>query len=95
MTETTEIIGHLREFDQRKSDWSVYKPRLENYFVANNITCSLRKRAILLNALSEEGYKLAYNLSLPITPETKPYGELITLLNNHFKTAISVFGARF
>ncbi|KAJ8977378.1 hypothetical protein NQ317_015493 [Molorchus minor] len=78
-------IGHLQEFDPANSDWSVFKRRIDNYFVANNITDDKRKGAILLNVLNEEAYKLLYNLCLPEDPERKKYSELIPLLSEYFK----------
>lgn len=87
-------VGQVREFDPQICDWPIYKRRLDNYFVANNITDGAVKRAILLNALSEEGYKLIYNLSLPILPESKTFAELVDLFNKHFASSESFFAAR-
>ncbi|KAJ8911607.1 hypothetical protein NQ315_015941, partial [Exocentrus adspersus] len=88
-------IGHLREFDPTTADWSIFKKRMENYFVANNIVDDKRKSAILLNILNEEAYKLLYNLCLPVEPENKTYAELIPLLSEHFKPSVTVFAARY
>ncbi|KAJ8978617.1 hypothetical protein NQ317_014545 [Molorchus minor] len=88
-------IGHLQEFDPANSDWSVFKRRIDNYFVANNITDDKRKGAILLNVLNEEAYKLLYNLCLPEDPERKKYSELIPLLSEYFKPSLTVFAARY
>ncbi|VEN49427.1 unnamed protein product [Callosobruchus maculatus] len=90
-----ENVGHLSEFDAVNSDWSIYKRRLENYFIANDITDVGRKRAILLNLLTEESYKLVYNLCLPDEPEKKSYADLVSLLTEHFKPTGSVFSARY
>lgn len=90
-----ENVGHLREFDPGTSDWNIYNRRIENYFVANDIKDDKRKKAILLNLLSEEAYKLVYNLCIPEEPEKKNYNTLITLISEHFKPNLAVFGARF
>ncbi|XP_044755016.1 uncharacterized protein LOC123313970 [Coccinella septempunctata] len=92
---TTSNIGHLREFDPAISEWSIFKRRIDNYFVANTITDEKRKGAILLNVLSEEAYKLVFNMCLPEEPETKTYKVLSDLLTNHFKPSESVFAARY
>lgn len=77
------------------ADWSVFNKRLENYFTANAIEDDKRKAVILLTSLNEDGYKLIYNLCLPVAPEKKTYAELIKILNEHFKPSLSVFGARY
>lgn len=88
-------LGHIREFDPQTSDWTIFIRRMENYFIVNGITDADKKRAILLNALSEEAYKLIYNLSLPNKPEDKDYKNLITLFNDHFKDSESIFAYRY
>ncbi|XP_045469073.1 uncharacterized protein K02A2.6-like [Harmonia axyridis] len=88
-------IGHLREFDPAISEWSIFKRRIDNYFVANSITDEKRKGAILLNVLNEEAYKLVFNMCLPEEPEIKTYKVLSELLTNHFKPSESVFAARY
>ncbi|XP_044760766.1 uncharacterized protein LOC123318216 [Coccinella septempunctata] len=92
---TTSNIGHLREFNPAISEWSIFKRRIDNYFVANTITDEKRKGAILLNVLSEEAYKLVFNMCLPEEPETKTHKVLSDLLTNHFKPSESVFAARY
>nr|XP_023024008.1 uncharacterized protein LOC111512140 [Leptinotarsa decemlineata] len=91
----SEYKGHLREFDPSVADWSIFKRRIENYFVANNINDDKRKGAILLNVLSEDAYKLIHNSCMPAEPDTKKYSELIPLLEEHFKPSLSVFAARY
>ncbi|KAJ8946183.1 hypothetical protein NQ318_001695 [Aromia moschata] len=75
-------------------DWVIYKRRLDNYFLVNSITDDNKKRAILLNALDEEPYKLIYNLSLPRLPEEKTYKELTEIFNKHYKVVETPFVAR-
>ncbi|XP_023311028.1 uncharacterized protein LOC111691851 [Anoplophora glabripennis] len=91
----TENVGHLREFDPLNCDWTIYKRRLENYFIANNITDKTWMRAIVLNLLSEDAYQLVHSLSLPAESETKSYDELIKLISEHFKPTTSVFASRY
>ncbi|KAG5872794.1 hypothetical protein JTB14_014633 [Gonioctena quinquepunctata] len=88
-------LGHIREFDPHTSDWTIFSRRLDNYFVVNVITDNIKKRAILLNALSEEAYRLIYNLALPNKPEEKEYADLTKLFNDHFKDSESVFAYRY
>ncbi|XP_030765281.1 uncharacterized protein K02A2.6-like [Sitophilus oryzae] len=92
--ENPSYYGKMREFSAQNSDWRIYKRRLENYFTVNGITDNEKRKALLLNALDEEAYKLIYNLALPRLPEDKTYNELTELFNTHFKVAESVFVAR-
>ena len=87
--------GHLREFEYNSSDWSVFKPRLENYFIANEIVEDAKKRAIFLNLLSESSYSLVASLSIPACPEAKAYADLIKIFNDYFAKQEAVFAARF
>lgn len=93
-----ETFGHLREFSLRKSDWSIFKARLENYFVANGIKSEAdgdKKRAILLNVLDEEAYQLIFDLVSPDKPEGKTYDQLVGALDKHFKPQHSPLAARY
>ncbi|KAF2891512.1 hypothetical protein ILUMI_14661 [Ignelater luminosus] len=89
------FAGHLSEFDPANADWSVFQKRLENYFTANAIEDDKLKAVILLTNLNEDGYKLIYNLCLPIIPENKKYSKLTKIFREHFKPNLSVFTARY
>lgn len=74
--------------------WSIYAQRLNNYFLAKDISDTYRKRAILLNALNEEAYKLMYDLAAPKAPAEIKYEDLMKLMNIHFKIIVPAFAAR-
>lgn len=59
-------------------DWSIFRARLEQYFIANAIT-----DAILLNTCDEDAYRLIFNLCIP---ENELYKDLVKLFDKHFKT---------
>ncbi|XP_044757108.1 uncharacterized protein LOC123315474 [Coccinella septempunctata] len=90
----SDKLGALREYDIH-SDWTIYNRRLESYFKANGIEDNEKKRAILLNSLNEEAYKLMYNLCMPVVPENKQYNELTSIFDEHFKSSLSPFAARY
>ncbi|XP_044762050.1 uncharacterized protein LOC123322316 [Coccinella septempunctata] len=90
----SDKLGALREYDIH-SDWTIYNRRLESYFKANGIEDDEKKRAILLNSLNEEAYKLMYNLCMPVVPENKQYNELTSIFDEHFKSSLSPFAARY
>lgn len=95
MGDRTPYIGQLREFNLYYSDWSIYKAHLDNYFIANNITSSDRKRAILLTLLNEEAYKLMLSLCQPCLPEDKDYEALITVFDRNLTPPKSLFIERY
>ncbi|XP_074039987.1 uncharacterized protein [Leptinotarsa decemlineata] len=96
-TTTTEIVGllgSLSTFNHENSDFSVFLERLKQFFIANNITEEKRKKAILLNTLSEKCYILLRNLCVPNLPEDKPFEDLCNLLSEHLAPVKSLFAER-
>lgn len=81
----TSFIGQLREFQLNITDWNIYKARLKNYFSANNLTDAEKKRAIFLNMLDEESYKIIFNICSPELPEEKTFDALIQLFDKYFQ----------
>ncbi|XP_047533388.1 uncharacterized protein K02A2.6-like [Vanessa atalanta] len=82
-------FGILSSFDHSSQEWNSYKSRLNQWFIANDITnetdkSKVKRRAILLSALSESTFKLASDLALPRKAEDVDYEEILRLLDNHF-----------
>lgn len=90
-----ERFGQLREFKLKNSDWQIFKARMEQYFIANAITDVITRRALLLNSLDEDAYKLIFNLCVPVRPEEKTYAQLNECFNKHFAPASAGFAARY
>lgn len=85
----TSLFGVLSSFDHQIQDWKTYKSRIQQWFIANNIDEStdkaeVKKRAILLSALTEGTYQLASNLVLPKDIATISYETIIEALDVHF-----------
>lgn len=85
----TSSFGFLSSFDHNDQDWSSYKSRLLQWFIANDIgenndKSNIKRRAILLSALSEGTHKLASDLALPKPLEQTEFVEILSLLDNHF-----------
>ncbi|KAJ8929589.1 hypothetical protein NQ314_017696 [Rhamnusium bicolor] len=95
MADVTTSMGTIHEFKGNQSDWSIFKVRLEQYFIANNIKDAKVQRALLLNACDEEAYRLIYSLCVPNAPEEKTYQEILTICNKHFKSTSRPFMARY
>lgn len=81
-------LGILSTFDHQSNDWSTFQSRMEQWFIANDINditdkAKIKRRAIILSALSESTYKLANNLALPKRIEEVDYDQILVLLSNH------------
>ncbi|KAJ0171393.1 hypothetical protein K1T71_012943 [Dendrolimus kikuchii] len=86
---TGVTFGILSTFDHLVQEWSSYKSRLNQWFIANDINsdtgkATIKRRAILLSALSESTFKLASDLALPDKVEELTYEAIVKLLDDHF-----------
>lgn len=86
---TGATYGVLSTFDHLSQEWDSYKSRLNQWFIANDITsttdkATTKRRAILLTSLCESSFKLASDLALPKKVEELGYEELVKLLDDHF-----------
>ncbi|XP_063822722.1 uncharacterized protein LOC135072645 [Ostrinia nubilalis] len=82
-------FGVLSTFDHLSQEWNSYKSRLNQWFIANDITvetdkATVKRRAILLTSLSESTFKLASDLALPHKVEELNYEAIVKLLDDHF-----------
>ena len=62
--------GKLEQFHMGQDDWELYEERLQQYFVANDIKETEKKRAILLSSCGQSTYKVIRNLVAPRKPES-------------------------
>lgn len=95
----TAVFGILPTFDHNVQVWKIYKSRLCQWFIANNITQATdaqgqKRRAILLSALTESSYELTAHLALPKDIQEVPYEDVISLLDEHFTPKRTGFGER-
>ena len=89
-------FGKLDEFDPGSGeDWTQYVERMEYYFLANEITSSDKKRALLISAMGAKSYKLLRNLITPAAPSDKSFKELVEALTKHFCPPPSEIVQRF
>ena len=59
-------FSKLEEFDTANGDdWVQYIERMEHYFLANEITDTLKQRSILISSMEQKAYKFSGTLSLP------------------------------
>lgn len=92
--EVVGLLGTLTVFDSKTSDFSVFKERLNQFFIANKISDEQRKKAILLNILSEDCYILLRSLCVPGLPDSESFETLVKILSDHFSPVKSYFAER-
>lgn len=87
-------MGQIKEFTSQ-CDWMIFKQKLNQFFVANEVNKEEIKRALLLNSLSEECFKLMHDLCVPESPTTRNYDELVKLFDVHFTPSKPAFAERY
>ncbi|CAB3254664.1 unnamed protein product [Arctia plantaginis] len=93
-------FGILSSFDHTIHTWQNYKQRISQWFIANDIddvtdSAAVKRRAILLSALSDGTYQLAADLALPKELTQVPYEDILALLDKHFTPKKCGFGERY
>ena len=86
--------GCLSEYSSSE-DWASYLERMNQYFLANDVTDAAKKQAILLSVVGDKTYKLIRDLVAPKKPMEKSYKELVELFNTHLEPKPSVIVERF
>lgn len=83
-----EISANL-DYDYKKDDWEKFIDRIEQYFIANDITDTIKKRAILLSKVSADTYDMIDRICKPNKPEQKAYDDIVKLVKNYLRPAAS------
>ena len=89
-SEIMAVYGHVGEFNRDTDDWKSYIEQMNCFFDANGIDKDDRKRAILLSSCGSQTYRLLRSLVSPVKPDTKPYKEIVKILNDHFSPEPSI-----
>ena len=89
------VLGQVGPYCEGKEDWACYVERLEQFFIANDITDAPKKRAVLLSGIGPLTYSVLRNLMTPDVPSSKSYDELKSTLSAHFKPKTLVIAERF
>ena len=76
------VYGAISEFIYEAESFNEWIERLEQWFIANDITLAAKKRALLLSNIGARGYKLVRSLSQN-EPTSKTYSELKKLMMEH------------
>ena len=89
------LHGVASPFDGNQEEWEDYAERLENYFIANDITDPVKQRAILLNCVGASTYRLIKTLSLPGKPKDLTFTDIVDRVKTHFNPKPSVTIKRY
>ena len=94
-SEIMAVYGHVGEFDRDTDDWKSYIEQMDCFFDANGIDKDDRKRAILLSSCGSQTYRLLRSLVSSVKPDTKPYKEIVKILNDYFSPEPSITLQRY
>lgn len=92
-TIVTTRIGEIKEFNMTEG-WELWTQRLQQFFLANDVT-EVRKDSLFLTLLGSEGYALLRNLCTPDLPSSKSFETLLTLMKEHLQPKPSVIMERY
>ena len=76
---------NIGEFDAQREDWTSYSKRLFEYFTANKVEGTAKKRAILLSVLGAPTYQFIRNLMAPNKLTENTFEELVKLMQGHYQ----------
>ncbi|CAK1598385.1 unnamed protein product [Parnassius mnemosyne] len=93
------IYGKVPVFDCKTDEWVVHVAQLYNFFIANGIdditdVQRVRRRAILLNGMLQDSYRLTRDLLYPNTPESTYYKVIVATLDGHFDPKKCIYDER-
>ena len=83
-------FGNLGEFDATVENWDAYLERMEQYFVANEVTSDAKKKAILLSTCGASTYSTIRSLAAPTKPTDLEYSALLESTKKHYNPQPSV-----
>ena len=87
--------GNIGEFDQALKNWEAYIERMEQYFVANEVTSNAKKKAILLSTCGPLTYSTIRSLAAPNKPMALGYSALLKVTKKHYNPKPSVIMQRY
>lgn len=77
-----------------KTNWKIWSEQLEIHFCELNCVEENQKKAILLKSIGAETYSVLHSLCDPVSPASKTYKELCSILATHFTPPTIIFSER-
>ena len=87
-------IGRLDELHVGTDDFDCYIERMEQYFIANDVSEG-KKVAAFLSAMGAKAYELLRNLVAPDAPKDKRFNDLLKTMRTHLKPKPLIIAERF
>ena len=87
--------GKVNEFDEINDEWDDYVERLQQFYVANEITDEGKKKAILLSGCGAKTYKLFKGLCAPQKPSDVSFTNLVKTMKEHQNPSPNPIAERF
>ena len=89
------LYGNVGEFKESEKSWTQYVERLDQYFLANEITDEDKQRAILLSVCGSKTYSLLRDILQPKKPAQTEIKNIIEELKKHYNPRPSEIVERF
>ncbi|MEE4247156.1 MAG: hypothetical protein V2I33_17220 [Kangiellaceae bacterium] len=87
--------GSIGEFVEGKDEWLEYQERLEQTFIAKDVTDEKKKKAILLSTCGRDAFRLIKKLLQPKEIAEASYRDVCSALSSHFSPKASEILERF
>ena len=78
------LLGSIASFDLKTNNITGYIERVEQYFIADDVTDEKKQTAIFLTVIGNETYSLLRNLLAPESPAEKTVKTLSETLIDHW-----------
>ena len=88
-------FGSIETFDVNDGEFDEYVERLQQYFVANDITGDNKKVAVFVTVMGKDTYTILRNLLSPVKPNEKTFEDIVNVLRGHFKPTPLVIAERY
>ena len=89
------LYGVVGKFKESEESWTQYVERLEQYFLANEISDEKKQRAILLSVCGSKTYGLLRDILQPKKPADTDVKEIVCELKKHYNPKPSEIVERF
>ena len=89
------LLGRIDSFDLKTDDITEYIERVEQYFIANDVTDEKKQTAIFLTIIGNETYNLFRNLLASESPAGKTVKMLSETLIDHLKPQPIIIAERY
>ena len=89
------LLGSVGPFDRETDDWKSYWGRLQQFFVANEISDKVKQRAVFLSVCGSATYQLIRSLVAPGNPADKELAVLVKLVEDFVSPPSSSIVQRF